>query len=227
MKIVSRKNNKLFYKKYLYKVRFHYVLGSFFRRYFQKTDKLDYALYKIVEIENELNFNPKKKDIEMGYYRKIRVDHTCLNDARTIRDGLNSLDDYMVRQEFQDQLFIYLNDLDTLLPVLKTLKTINRLEVWNPDPAILKNPEADVLVTKLAEHYQYKVSMNMWELRKKESSALKWIENNRDKIKITDYSLERGHSLAALYVRDDKVLMLLQMIGSDFISRIERLVLPS
>jgi hypothetical protein len=227
MKPIIRKSNKLFYKKYLYKIAFDLKLSSIFRKYYQKTNQLDYAIYKIVEYENELNFNPKKKHVEIGYYRKIRLEQEDIDDSRTLRDTLNSIDGYMVRQEYNDQLFVYLNDIDTLLPVLENLNTINKIQVWKPDPAILKNPEPDVLVTKLAADYQYKVSMYMWSLRKKESSALKWIENNRDKIKITDYSLEHAHSLAAVYVRDDKVLMLLQMTGNDFIGRIERLVLPS
>lgn len=227
MKPTTHKSNKLFYKKYLYKVAFGHSLSNIFRKYYQKTENLDYAAYKITEYENELNFKPKKKHIEIGYYRKIRLEKQDIDDARIIRDTLNSIDGYMVRQEYNDQLFVYLNDIEALLPVLENLKTVSMLRAWKPDPTILKNPEANVLVTKLAADYQYKVAIDMWAIRKNESSVLKWIENNRDKIKITDYSLEHGFSNAAVYVRDDKVLMLLQMTGNNFIGRIERLVLPS
>ena len=227
MKPTTRKSNKLFYKKYLYKVAFDLKLSGIFRKYHQKTEKLDYTTYKIIEYENELNFKPKKKHIEIGYYRKLHIVKQDINDAKEIRDALNSIDGYMIRQEYNDQLFIYLNDIDALLPVLENLKTVSKLRVWRPDPAILANAEADVLVSKLAEYYQFKVSINMSALRRKNLGTLKWIENNRDKLKITDYSLEYAHSNAGLYVRDEKVLMILQMTGNNFIGRIERLVLPS
>jgi hypothetical protein len=227
MKPTTRKSNKLFYKKYLYKVAFDLKLSSIFRKYHQKTENLDYAIYKIIEYENDLNFNPKKKHIEIGYYRKVHIEKQDINDAKKLRDALNLIDGYMIRQEYNDQLFIYLNDIDNLLPVLENLKTVSKLQVWRPDPAILANAEADVLVSKLAEDYQFKVSINMWALRKENSGTLAWIKNNRDKIKITDYSLEYACSNAGVYVRDEKVLMILQMTGNNFIGRIERLVLPS
>jgi hypothetical protein len=227
MKPAIRKSNKLFYKKYLYKIAVNLSLSGIFRKYYQKTNQLDYAAYKITEYENELNFKPKKKHIEIGHYRKVRIEKQDIDDARTLRNTLNSIDGYLLRQEYNDQLFVYLNDIDALLPVLENLKTVGMIRVWKPDPTILKNPEADVLVSKLAEDYAFKLSINMWAIRNKELSVLKWIENNRDKIKITDYSLEYGVSNAAVYVRDEKILMLLQMTGTDFIGRIERLVLPS
>jgi hypothetical protein len=111
--------------------------------------------------------------------------------------------------------------------VLKTLKNVEKITVWKPDPAILKNTDPDVFVTKLAENYDFKVTLNMWKLREKNNGTLQWIKNNRDKVKITDYSIQLGQSFSTLYVRDEKVLMILQMTGNNFISRIERLVLPS
>ena len=124
-------------------------------------------------------------------------------------------------------MFIYVNNIDDLLPVLKTLKNVEKITVWKPDPAILKNTDPDVFVTKLAENYDFKVTLNMWKLREKNNGTLQWIKNNRDKVKITDYSIQLGQSFSTLYVRDEKVLMILQMSGYNFISRIERLVLPS
>ena len=225
MKLTEHKSKKLFYKKYLYKVEFNFDLASIFRSYFQK-DNLDYALRKIEEWEQEIA-NNKKKTVEIGYYRKTEIDKNNLNDSRVLRDCLNSLSEYKIRQEYNDKLFVYLNDVETLLAVLKKLKTVNRIKTWRPDPVILKNPDPDLLVSTFAEDYAYKATMNFFKLRHKNPATLSWIKNNRDKIKVSDYSLEWADSSVGVYVRDDKVLMLLQMTGNSFISKIERLVLPS
>ena len=225
MKLTEHKSKKLFYKKYLYKVEFNFDLASIFRSYFQK-DNLDYALDKIEEWEQAIA-NSKKKTVQIGYYRKTEITKYDLNDARALRDCLNSLSDYRVRQEWNDKLFVYVNDVETLLDSLKTMNTVHRIRVWRPDPIILKNPDPDLLVSTFAEDYAYKATINFSQLRRKNPTTLNWIKNNRDKIKVTDYSIEWADSSVGVYVRDDKVLMLLQMTGNSFISKIERLVLPS
>lgn len=225
MKLTNHKSKKLFYKTYLYKVEFDFNLASIFRSYFQKNN-LDYALEKIEEWETEITTN-KRKSVQISYYNKTVIDISMLEDARILRDCLNSLSEYKVRQEYNDKLFVYLNDVETLLNVLKKLKTINQIKTWRPDPVILKNPDPDLLVSTFADKYKYKATMNFSNLRKKNPSTIKWIENNRDKVKISDYSLEMADSSVGVYVRDDKVLMLLQMTGNSFITKIERLVLPS
>lgn len=224
MKLTEHKSKKLFYKKYLYKVEFNFDLASIFRSYFQKSN-LDYALAKIEELEQAIA-KSKKKIIDIGFYQKTEITKYDLEDARALRDCLNRISDYRVRQELKNKLFVYVNDVETLLDSLKTLNTVHRTRVWRPDPVILKNPDPDLLVSTFAEDYAYKVTINFSHLRRKSPTTLNWIKNNRDKIKITDYSIEWADSSVGVYVRDDKVLMLLQMTGDLSISKVERLVLP-
>jgi hypothetical protein len=224
MKIATRKSNKLFYKKYLYKIEIHHPLSSIFRKCLQRTDELDYAWSTLREYNSKLK---GKKYIEIGNrYTKQRITQIDVDDAGDIRNHLLTIDDYMIRQEGRTYLFLYLNDVSILLPALKKLTTIEKITVWEPDPAILNNNDADVLVSKQAENYAFKITMNMDGMRDKSSNILKWIESNRDKIKITDYSLNHGWSFSTIYVRDEKVLLMLQMTGNNFISRTHRLVLP-
>ena len=89
MKILTRKNNKLFYKKYLYKVGFKFTLGNIFRKYHQRTDKLDFVLTKANEYKDQL-IN-KNKIVETGYYRKISIDHNDIEDSLALRDSLNAI----------------------------------------------------------------------------------------------------------------------------------------
>jgi hypothetical protein len=226
MKPTTRKSNKLFYKTYLYKVSFKLLMSNSFRSHYQRTDSLDYTLSMINNLRSQLIDNPKKKYVEVGHYKKTQYTKDDIDDAEAVRDTLNSINDYRLRQEYQSQLFVYLNEPDILLSVLTKLKTVDAATIWKPDPAILNNTAPDVLVSTKAKDYAYKVTVNMYDLRKRNPSAENWIKNNRDKLEISDYSLEHGDSNSALYVRDEKILMLLQMTGSNFIKRTERLVLP-
>lgn len=227
MNLVYCKSKKLFYKKYLYKISINFLLGNIFRKYYQKgkTD-LPFANNKIIEYRSKLK-SSEKKYLELGHYRKIRIGNEHIRDAALIRRCLNNIEDYMIRQENLCNLQIYFNDIDTVLPMFKKLKTTEFLQIWQPDPAILNNTAPDILVSKLANEFSYKVTINFGALKRKNSSTIKWIENNRDKIRITDYSIQHAYSFVGVYVRDDKVLMLLQMTDNNFISRIERLILPS
>lgn len=225
MKLTKHKSKKLFYKKYLYKIEFELELASIFRAYYQK-ERLNNVVEKVDEYRSHLA-SSKKKSIQTGFYRKSVVDHNTLDDCLDLRSALLDLKEYNVRQEGYNKLFVYLNDLDNLLSVVKNLKTVERIKLWEPDAALLKNPDTDVLVSKYANEFTHKVTINLWSVRKKNSSTLDWIKNNRDKIKITDYGLEYASSQTGIYVRDEKVLMLLQMTGDGFITRVERLVLPT
>jgi hypothetical protein len=201
-------------------------MSNTFRSHNQRTDNLDYTLSKIDEFRSQLVDNPKKKYVEVGVFSKIRYTEDDIDDAEVVRNTLNSIKNYRLRQEYHTQLFVYLDEPELLLPVLKNLKTVDAATIWKPDPAILNNTSPDVLVSTKAKDYAFKVTANMFNLRVRNPIAENWIKNNRDKLEISDYSLEYGDNNAALYVRDEKILMLLQMTGTSFIKRIERLVLP-
>jgi hypothetical protein len=223
MNITVRKSKKLFYKKYLYKVEISFVLGNIFRTYWQRTNQLDYAHSKIQEYRHQLQ---RQKHIEEGYYKKIRFSHNEVDDAEQIRLCLNQIKDYMIRQEYTDRFAIYVNQCQDLINTLQNLKTVGKITVTEPDPSIANIKDPDMLVSKKADQFAYKVTLNAGSLRRTNPTLLNWIAANRDKIKITDYGLEKAYSTVGVYVRDDKVLMLLQMTGDKYIKRIEKLVLP-
>jgi hypothetical protein len=225
MKLVEHKNKKLLYAKYLYKVNFNFNISYIFRSYFQKND-LDYALKKINQFEKMLQ-DSKKSQIHIGNYQKISINENHIKDARNLRNCLNSLSSYIIRNGNANQLCIFFNEPNLLFPVLKNLATVSELKIWNPDPSIEKNAEPDILVSKHASQYSHKVTIKMGRARRKNSPMIGWIENNRDKIKISSHSLKNATTFVSMYVRDEKVLMLLKMTDNDVIDKTERLVLPS
>jgi hypothetical protein len=232
MKLTTYKSKKLFYKKYLYKISFQITLGSIFRTYEQTSDQLEFALAKINEYKDELEIKSKrykdksKVSIDIGFYTKHQVRFEDIEAATILRNSLLELN-YMLRHDYSNVLSIYTNEYQPLLESIKKIKNLDFIDFYEPDPAILNNNSADVLVSAHAKDFSYKVTLNIGSARAKHSSVINWITANRDKIKITNYSLDTAYSNIGVYVRDDKVLMLLQMTGGDYVKKIERLISPS
>lgn len=224
MRLIQRKGKKLFYKKYLYKIVFDFAIGHIFRAYHQKTDQLDYVTLKLAEYRKMLK---GKKYLEHGYYRKVRFGIKEVKEAELLRAALLSTKDFMVRQDYNDRMTVYINDRSTLMTVLNKLETVDWVEIWEPDSTSINCTDTDILVSGYADKYAFKVKLDVGKIRRENAGILNWIKANRDKIKITDYALHSAYSFIGVYVRDEKVLMLLQMSDRNYIKQIERLVLPS
>lgn len=164
-----------------------------------------------------------KLDTVFKYYN-ITSDEK--NDATVIKDFLLGQSEFTTRIERSDEIFLYLNNIEDFMKIIDDFRTITDIQIWKPDPAILETQDPSVLVSKLAKDYKFKVTVNIGWIRYQNKSTLKWIENNRDKLKISEYGLNNAYSLVNVYVRDEKVLMLLKMTGDKFITKIENLVLP-
>lgn len=232
MKIKKHNNKKLFYKKYLYKISIDHVLGDIFRGSTPERKNLRSIDHQINHYKDRLAELAKIKSIKnptisVGKYYKIKYGLDHVRDLSIIRSCIDDLDDYRIRCEYKSKLILYLNDKDKILKKLEKLKSVSHIDFWEPDESIINLQSKDLLVSKLADKYQYKISLNIGSLRIRNPNMLKWIKNNRDKIKISDYALENAYSIAGVYVRDDKVLTLMQMINNNNIKNIERLVLPN
>lgn len=225
MRLITHKSKKIFYKKYLYKISFSLVVGDIFRSYYQKKN-FDYTENRIREYEKELT---TKSFIEKGVYRKYKFGIEEVNDAKILKTTLMTADDYMIRSEDNHTIVIYTNDKDVFLNCIKNMTTIHIVEIYAPDDSVKNSLLSDptTLVSKFAKDYEYKVTINIGALRRSNSSLLTWIAANRNKIKISDYALTRAYSFVGAYVRDQKVLLLLQMSDQNHITKIERLISPS
>jgi len=103
-------------------------------------------------------------------------------------------------------------------------------EIWQPDPSsinILKQPNT-ILVKEPASH-PIRVTMND---KRISSDFTQWIDANPDKITIGDTAyraIKRGWMVGGLYfyLRDDKILSLINLMIWDNIRRVDRLVCES
>jgi hypothetical protein len=226
MKIKTHNSKKLFYKKYLYKINFDFAVGHIFRTYHQRDGALGYAKDMIDTYREKLK---NSSYIEKGVYTKVRFGLEEIHDAEILKSALLNVEDYIVRHEYHYSFMIYTNNKDPILEVADKFKTIKLIEVWEPTETakdlLLTVP--NILISKMAKDFEYKVTIDAGAAKRKNSPLTKWIAANRDKIKITDYSLNHAFSYTGIYVRDSKVLMLLQMTGNDYITKIEKLVSPS
>lgn len=244
MKIKTSKGKKLFYKKYLYKIEFTFVLSKLFRSNYKKNN---YATL-VRELNQMKNQKSKKEKIkfQVSWFSSVIVNEDTINDGLNLRkllindvnedtidDGLNlrkSLinddNDYKVRVE-NTTISIYTNDPEPVIEFLENSKTISQAMIWEPDKLLITTQDPDILISNFANEYDFKIHINMGRLRQKNPTIIEWIRSNRDKFKITDYSLDHAYSICGVYVRDQKVLTLLQMTDVESLGSISKLVLPS
>ena len=220
--ITTKKANKLFYKKYKYKIEFGFPIGDIFRTYYQTKGDLSYAKTRIEDYREQLK---KKSAVILGIYNKVKLDVEDVNDAEVFMNALLSLKEYMYRKEFNYNSILYCNDL-TILDTIKNLKTSRCITLHEVRESVtnLNEREYGVLASKKHGEYEFKVTLNMYQVRRKNPATIQWIKANRDKVKISDYSVEHACSNVGIYVRDEKVLLLLRMTGDQWLTNIERLV---
>jgi hypothetical protein len=226
MRTIKHETKKLFYKKFLYKLSFKFEVGDIFRTWHQRDGRLSYAHDKILEFKNKLK---NQKSFEYRKFGKKLVTHEIVKDAQRIRETLLNSSDYQLRVEAFN-LMVYSNSKDELLKIVKNLETVDSIELWEPDSSVteLLANEKDVLVVNKPSDYTHKLTLEA-SPRKKNVDAFKgWAEANRNKVKITDYSLNTLDSgywkNFNVYVRDEKVLLLLKMVAPDMIRKVEKIV---
>jgi len=214
---------KLHYGKYLYKLQLHNLLAHIFRTDFQRGGKLSYA---------KDNLNTYNAMLESGNVVKRSrwttsiIPNTHLDDANTIYKKLRFGKDYLVRVE-NNTLILYSNNKKFLTNIADNLK-IQPVDFWEPDESIssyLKNNEKVIIVDKPTD-YMYKVTFG----RKRAKPELAtWLDANTDKSKAGRIFKENCKNNTYIngqyvYLRDDKVLFLLNMIAGDNVTRVEKLV---
>ena len=225
MKLINRKTKKLFYKKYLYKATFKTHLSILFRQAHQRKN-FDSLNARINEYRTKIAQSANKR-LVIGYYSNILIKEENIKDAERIRDWIKTLDNYSVRHEMPDNLSVYSNDLKDLQSLIDSFELVERGYLWEPNKSLVQNQEPDILISKKADEFTHKITIDMGALRRESPDTLKWVAANRDKVRISNYSLEKAYSYVGIYVRDEKVLMLFQLAGNTFIKKTERLVSPS
>lgn len=217
---------KLHYGKYLYKLRITNQLASVFRTEHQRNGKLNFAKTKIQSYLHQ--YQQGDIPVRSIWRASVAIPKEDLLDANAIYNILKThTSAYIVRCEY-NALMIYTNNRSMLIKILNKLVS-GSPEFWEPDPStinFLKN-SANVILINAPTRFPYKLTFG----RKKANSSLaSWIDKNGDKAKAGPVLMEnlRNESYwiqgQYIYVRDENVIFLLQMLVGDNISRIDKLV---
>lgn len=146
---------------------------------------------------------------------------------KNAEDLLNLIHDRDVRTRVECSLIaIFTNDTD-LLEKLSERFAKEIEEIWRPNPErehLLKN--ANTIIVKETPAYPIRVTMND---RRISGDFAQWIDANPDKITIGNAAyraIKRGWMTGGLYfyLRDDKILSLVNLMIWQNIRRVDRLV---
>lgn len=225
MKLKTTK--RLFFKKYLYKVDIYDDYDFIFSSWNNSTpNDYQYAKSVLKNLNSQHNQN-KTLTIERKSYFRSSYTLITRKQFRAIKKLLNLMEN--TKESFRtrtgyNKLTIYTNDYNMIEAIVSS-KDINCIEFWEPDSAFVDTllTEEDVIISNSPVDYEYKVTINtnagMPELTE-------WLQNNKDKIKITDYALRKiSHGYTAyFYVKDQKFLLLLQLFLGKEKSKVEKIV---
>lgn len=215
---------KLHYGKYLYKLALANPFAPWFRTEFQKDGNLKFLKSKIDEYQTLYDLGrPMYKSV---YRSELPINENEFLDAKDLCINLLNANDYRIRVERWNGFCIYNNDKDFLLNLCDKMRVSAR-EFWEPKLEsidALLNEKNIVLVDKVPEH-PLKITFNY---KRIDPSLSTWLLANKDKSTAGEIAISNISSGYAsgnyIFVRDERVLTIVQMIVGHNIQRIERLV---
>ncbi len=201
----------------MYKLCVVTPLAGIFRTELQRNGKLSYAKAKL----DSLVSNP----IISRWRHDIRISPEDLLDASSIYKILKNEKNYLIRCEY-NTLSIFSNDKSILLKVAKKINSAT--EFWEPRKSIklLLETEQNVIIVKHPPEFLYKITFNRKTIK---PEVAVWVEKNSDKVRagsILLYNIENSISTNGqyMYVKDEKVILLLELMLGHAIRRIDKLV---
>lgn len=213
------KTTKLFYDQYMYRLNIQHNLGIIFR---------DKNLSNAREVLDNLQLQMEEgKDLEWkrSYRYTVPVSNESFATAQYLLSEFTAQghDNYKLRCE-HPFLNIYSNDLHWM----ESLQNRNLSVASFTSPALedIKSLKPNVIVTDQNPiPYEYKVTVG----NQVSSGLSTWIEANKDKCKAGNTFLETVKNNGYVngmyfYVRDEKVLQLVQIIIGGNIKRIDKFI---
>lgn len=223
-----RETKKLHYNQYLYKLSIPNKCAYFFRTEFQKDGHLNYARQRL-DILHQY-YNPKEKLLIVPWtnnsrmYDEIPVEHYY--DAIDIYRTLKGKKDLTIRIE-TFTINIYSNDRKFLISLSNKLRH-RFIEFWEPAPEDVDSllTQENIIIVNKPPLYLYKITLGKG---KGSSSLAKWIDANPTLAKMGDVAKSECYKNGWVkgyyfYVKDQKSLLIAQMLVGDNIQRIDKMM---
>ena len=215
--INQKETKKLFYNQYLYKAALHNPLATIFR------DKnFTYARQQLDILQ--LKYESGKK-LQLNQHRKsVSVEQFVA--AKFLLAELDNRNDYQIRIECP-RMSIYSNDKKWLKYLMS--KPLKFFEFYCPDQKYIHLLQKNtILVNDVNFKYKYKVTLN----NKVDPNFYNWLVNNPSKVKVGETCLEgikKGQYVRGfyLYITDEKILTLVNLMIGSQIARIDNIVYKS
>lgn len=215
MSLKRYKVEKLFYNTYRYKLAVRNSLVHFFR------EKKFYFTRQ--ELDKMQTFYDAGKPIQ--WKRGLRSDTIRTQDfldAKMLLKKLENGVDFKLRVE-NVTMQIYSNDLKWLESLAKSVSTLK--EIYEIDDNYAHLHEKNIIVKDKPFKYKYKVYLKSFI----DPSFANWADNNQNKIKIgstlISYIKHKGYVKGMyFYVKDDKILQLVNLMIGNSIQRVDKIV---
>jgi hypothetical protein len=219
---------KLFFGQYIYRYKVKSPLAFYFykgKNFNATVAALEVAIF---ELEEQLKKNKKPTATIRRWNRTYEVNAAHIHQIKQIKDILvENEGEFRSRTEFTN-LSIYTNN-DALIDNLEKISADESAEVSRPSTlakdVLFGNKE--IYVVNKPSSYEYRLTV-IGRINNSTKVA-QWLEENSDKVKasntaIKGFKKEYWLSNLLFYVRDDKVLMIAQMMFGESIKKIEKIV---
>jgi hypothetical protein len=214
---------KLHYNKYLYKLALANPLAPWFRTEFQKGN--------LKMIRQRLDEYQTLYDIGKPLYRTVYRSEQLVTseeflDAKDVYVSLVNAEDYKIRVERWSGFCIYSNDKQFLLDLAGKLRCSAR-EFWEPNRKNINFllETKNIVIVDTRPQFPLKITFNY---KKIDPAFAKWLESNTDKSVAGEKTIQNISTGWAsgnyVFLRDERVLTMVQLIVGHNIQRIEQLV---
>lgn len=199
--------------------------APWFRTEFQKDGKLRILKSKIDEYQ--ILYDIGKPLYRSVYRTEVRMEEYEFLDAKFLYEALlNTQEEYKIRVEKWHSFNIYSNNIDFLNNLVNNLEK-SAIELWTPKESNINYllDEQNIILVNTPPTLEYKVTLKA---NRVDANFANWLKNNSDKCKVgkqTLANISQGWGGGSyFYVRDIKVLSMIEIIISNSIQRVERLV---
>jgi hypothetical protein len=212
----SKKTNKLFFKKYVYKIAVRTPVASQFRG-----KNLTLTRLQIAVLEDKLKKNGTASVNSGGYYNRRYATQAEIQLAKQILGVLETFDDFGLRVEC-NTLGLYSND-PMFVQAIENIIGIDIEETAKPENDEIK----EFLLSKpkaiIRKEYTHKYKVTVKPLWSEAENFVTWAEK-LPKIKVASHKFMYG---GHFYVADEKTLSLCHIFLSDKITKVEELVITA
>lgn len=214
--LLKFETTKLFYNEYAYKLVVRNQLSHLFRE-----KNYAWAKQNLDKLQSQLENSEEQLVFTRGL-RSEYIERSEFQQAQILFHEFTNFNDMKLRVE-HPRIQVYSNNLNWLKRLATKVKNV--VEFWEPDSSNINLLEANTIVVHQPTTMQYKITLG----KKTASNFTNWVDSNPDKVRmgpVTYNEIQNNGYTKGLYfyVRDEKVLNLVNLIVGGNIQRVDKIV---